>query len=104
MFTLGARLGAGFALVLLVMLAQAGVASWQLGSAGDAIATMMARPLAKERLVGDWYRAIHTSVRRTTAVVRSADPSLAAFFAPENAESSKRANELQSAVSELLSN
>jgi methyl-accepting chemotaxis protein len=100
---IGTRLGAGFAAVLVLLIAITGIGWWQLDQAAGAMRSMMREPLAKERLVADWYRAIHTSVRRTTAVVKSADPALAAFFAPENAEASKRSNELQKSIEALLS-
>jgi methyl-accepting chemotaxis protein len=44
---------------------------------------MMAQPLAKERLISDWYRMVYAGIRRTTAIAKSADPSLATFFAEE---------------------
>ena len=64
--------------------------------------TMMDKPLAKERLVSDWYRTIHTSVRRTTSIARSADPTLAAFYKEENEAASKLSSQQQKALSELL--
>jgi len=100
---IGTRLGAGFAAVLVLLIAITSISWWQLDHAAAAMRSIMREPLAKERLVADWYRAIHTSVRRTTAVVKSADPALAAFFAPENAESSKRSSELQKGIEALLS-
>jgi methyl-accepting chemotaxis protein len=100
---IGTRLGAAFAAVLVLLIAITSIAWWRLDHQATAVRSMMAEPLAKERLVADWYRAIHTSVRRTTAVVKSADPALAAFFAPENAESSKRSSELQKGIEALLS-
>ena len=41
------------------------------------------QPLSKERLISDWYRLIHSAVRRTTAIAKSSDPSLATFFATD---------------------
>jgi methyl-accepting chemotaxis protein len=52
---------------------------------GVAAATreMMQTPLAKERLISDWYRTVFAGIRRTTAIAKSADPALATFFAEE---------------------
>jgi methyl-accepting chemotaxis protein len=50
---------------------------------------MMELPLAKERLISDWYRMVFAGIRRTTAVAKSADPALATFFA-EDAKSLHR--------------
>ncbi|MGV8894479.1 MAG: hypothetical protein ACOH2K_16385 [Burkholderiaceae bacterium] len=44
---------------------------------------MMERPLVKERMITDWYRYIHTAIRRTAAIAKSSDPSLMAFFAED---------------------
>jgi methyl-accepting chemotaxis protein len=63
---------------------------------------MMHEPLTKERLVSDWYRTIHTSVRRTTAIAKSADPSLASFFAADAAEASRMSTEQQKAIEALI--
>ncbi|WP_343733034.1 hypothetical protein [Duganella sp.] len=49
----------------------------------DATRAMMDLPLAKERLISDWYRMVYSGIRRTTAVAKSADPPLATFFAEE---------------------
>ncbi|OYU72708.1 MAG: hypothetical protein CFE45_39330, partial [Burkholderiales bacterium PBB5] len=63
---------------------------------------MMTEPLTKERLVGDWYRNIHTGVRRTMAIARSSDPALATFFAEDQAASTKASGELQKQIEGLL--
>ena len=41
-------------------------------------------------------------MRRTTAVAKSSDPSLATFFAPENAEASRNSTEQQKQIEALL--
>jgi methyl-accepting chemotaxis protein len=63
---------------------------------------MMQQPLAKERMISDWYRLIHTSVRRTSAISKSSDPSLGPFFAEETASSTAEVNGLQKKVEPLL--
>ncbi|MDY7579727.1 methyl-accepting chemotaxis protein [Herbaspirillum sp. RTI4] len=99
---IGKRLGLGFALILSLLIVTTTIGIWRLQTVAHATSAMMEQPLAKERLVSDWYRTIHTSVRRTLAVAKSSDPSLANFFAEENTSSSKVSSELQKKISELL--
>lgn len=99
---IGHRLGLGFAIILAFSLLTAGVAVWRLKVISDATSHMMASPHAKERMVSDWYRYIHSGVRRTTAIAKSADPSLAAFFAEDAAATSKGASDMQKAIEPML--
>src|SRR5471032_2504159 len=84
---IGTRLALGFGLVLVSM--------------AQATHAMMQQPLAKERMISDWYRLIHTSVRRTTAISKSTDASLGPFFAEDAASSSQEVKELQQKVAAL---
>jgi methyl-accepting chemotaxis protein len=61
----------------------------QLNTVATSTKTLLEKPLATERLISDWYRYIHTAIRRTAAIAKSSDPSLAAFFEAEGAESTK---------------
>ena len=99
---IGARLALAFAALILMMVVMLIVGVWRLQDIASQTHQMMERPLAKERLVSDWYRTIHTSVRRTTAVVKSADPALAAFFAQENQDASKVSSQQQKDLEGLL--
>ncbi|GGX96503.1 HAMP domain-containing protein [Massilia dura] len=100
--TIGTRLAAGFALVLALMTLMTAFGIYHMQAVAEATQDMMREPLAKERLVGDWYRLIHTSVRRTSAISKSSDSSLAAFFAEDTANSTRTVNELQKQVEALL--
>ncbi|CAM3638700.1 methyl-accepting chemotaxis protein [Paracidovorax anthurii] len=100
--SIGSRLAMAFAALILLTVAILAVGIWRLQSVAAQTDAMMARPLSKERLVSDWYRTIHTSVRRTTAVAKSADPSLATFFAEENAQASRMSSEQQKQLEALL--
>jgi methyl-accepting chemotaxis protein len=64
---------------------------------------MMAAPLAKERLVSEWYRSVAVGVRRTTAIAKSSDPSLEVLFAPEAKASTLRGNEIGKSLESLSS-
>jgi methyl-accepting chemotaxis protein len=100
---IGNRLALGFAFVLMAAIVIVGLSMWRLHDIAAATRAMMEKPLAKERLVSDWYRTIHTSVRRTTAIAKSSDPSLAAFFAEDAAAASKLSTTQQKAIEALLS-
>jgi methyl-accepting chemotaxis protein len=99
---IGPRLALAFGAVLLLATLALTLAVWRLESSASTTQTMMEEPLAKERLISDWYRLVYTGSRRVTAIVKSADPSLATFFAAETAESSKTAAEYQKKIEALL--
>src|SRR5476649_139490 len=100
--TIGTRLAGGFGLVLLLMLLMTVIGISHMQKVAEATRDMMQQPLAKERMISDWYRLIHTSVRRTSAIAKSNDPSLGPFFAEDTAASTKEVNSLQHDVKSLL--
>lgn len=99
---IGTRLSAGFGLVLALMILMTGFGIYHMQSVASATRELTHVPLAKERMVSDWYLRIHTSVRRTTAISKSSDPSLGAFFSEETANSTKEVSALQKQVEPLL--
>jgi len=99
---IGRRLALGFAVILAAASVVVALSIWRLHDIAAATDEMMHEPLTKERLVSDWYRTIHTSVRRTTAIAKSADPSLAAFFADDAAAATRMSTEQQKAIEALL--
>ncbi|EJL81169.1 methyl-accepting chemotaxis protein [Herbaspirillum sp. CF444] len=99
---IGKRLGLGFAAILGLSIVIAGIGVWRLQSVTNATQAMMDVPLAKERMIGDWYRYTYAGIRRTTAVAKSSDPSLSAFFRPETEEATRIAGELQKKILALL--
>ena len=100
--SIGKRLGLAFAILILFIGTMLAVGKWRLQGVAAETDAMMAKPLTKERLVSDWYRTIHTSVRRTTAIVKSSDPALATFFAPETADATRMSTEQQKQIEALL--
>ncbi|MDR6213191.1 methyl-accepting chemotaxis protein [Paracidovorax wautersii] len=100
--SIGKRLGLAFAVLILFIVTMLAVGKWRLQAVAEQTDAMMARPLTKERLVSDWYRTIHTSVRRTTAIAKSADPSLATFFAADTAEAGRMSTDQQKQIEALL--
>ena len=99
---IGRRLGLALGLVLLLSLGIILVALWRLEDSSAGTRAMMDVPLNKERLIADWSQNIHAGVRRTTAIARSSDPSLASFFAEDAAATAKASSEYQKAIEALL--
>ena len=93
--TIGQRLGVVLGLVLLIAFAGSGLSYLALGRVAAETDVMLNQDLAAERTASDWYRNITNGVNRTSAIAVSADASLAQFFAPISAESTKQSGELQ---------
>ncbi|MFZ6816459.1 methyl-accepting chemotaxis protein [Undibacterium sp. Rencai35W] len=99
---IGKRLSLGFAFILMSMIVLLGLSLLQLAKVADTTETILKTPLTKERLVSDWYRVIQSGVRRTTAIAKSSDSSLSAYFANDSVASSKQSSELQKTIEGLL--
>jgi len=99
---IGKRLGLGFSLILAMTLVIAAVGALRLGDVVSSTKAMMAVPLAKERLITDWYSLNFASIRRTAAIVKSTDPSLGAYFKEDSAASVKKAAELLKQIEPLI--
>ncbi|MFZ6718875.1 methyl-accepting chemotaxis protein [Undibacterium sp. Ji49W] len=100
--SVGKRLGLGFALILILFFITTVIAIFKLNAVAAATDNLLKDPLTTERLISDWYRNIHTGVRRTTAIAKSSDPSLASFFAKEQEESTKASGLLQKEIAEHM--
>jgi methyl-accepting chemotaxis protein len=96
------RLALASAVVLVLLIIAAGVGMWQLHVVAQATQQMMEKPLAKERMVSDWYRNIFGSVRRTMAIAKSTDDSIGKFFEKDIAATTKGTSEIQKGVEALL--
>jgi methyl-accepting chemotaxis protein len=99
---IGKKIAVVFTIVLLISIVITGVGLWQLNKMTASTKELMALPLAKERLVSDWYRTIYGGSRRTLAIAKSSDNSLVAFFAEDSKEGSKEAGAILKKVKELL--
>ena len=86
---IGKKIAVVFGVVLVVACAITAIGLWQMNAVVASTRELMAAPLAKERLVSDWYRIIFGGSRRTLAIARSADSSLVKFFAEDQAQGSK---------------
>jgi methyl-accepting chemotaxis protein len=100
---IGARLGIGFAVVLALMALMTSIGIWRLQAVAQATHDMTQQPLAKERLISDWYRNLHGGVRRTMAIAKSSDPSLGPFFAEDAKASIQGVATLQKQIEALIS-
>ena len=100
--SLGRRLTAAFGATLCLALLGSGYGAYALNESAAQTRHIVEQDVVTERLVADWYRNVAMSVRRTTAIAVSADPSLADFFAADSAATTKSSNELQEKISKLL--
>lgn len=98
------RMGITFGFILLLSFVSTGTAIWQLDALANKTREMMDKPLIKERLVSDWYGAISTSITRTTAIAKSNDGNVAAFFESAAKISSAKLSKTQKQVESLLEN
>ena len=100
--SLGRRLTAAFGATLCLALLGSGYGAYALSESAAQTRTIVEQDVVTERLVAEWYRNVAMSVRRTTAIAVSADPSLADFFAADSVATTNSSNELQEKISKLL--
>jgi methyl-accepting chemotaxis protein len=98
---LGVRLGGGFSVVLALLAGMMLIGLWNLSHLAGATREMMATPLAKERLTDEWLRNVVVGVKRFTAIAKSTDPSLGAYFAEDVKIATVRGNEITKALDAL---
>ena len=101
--SIGKRLAFGFAVTLALSIVIAAIGVWRLQQVAGATRHMMETPLAKERMISDWYSKIDSAIRRTTAIARSSDATLGAFFSEESKASTAASAELQKNIEPLIS-
>ncbi|MCD2516688.1 methyl-accepting chemotaxis protein [Massilia sp. G4R7] len=99
---IGTRLGLMFSLVLVLALVATAAALLTARSNAQATEQMMAQPLAKERLVSDWYVNTHSAIVRTGLIARSTDGTLSTVFAKDIADSVTASTELIKKIEPLL--
>src|SRR4051812_44796145 len=100
---IGTRLATGFTLLILLSVVSTVIGMWQLHTVSETARQMMEKPLVKERMAADWYRNTYASIRRTSAIAKSSDPSLTTFFAEDIAITTKSSSDLQKAFGDMLS-
>jgi methyl-accepting chemotaxis protein len=91
-----------FTVVIALSFLSTAIAIWRLQVLADDTEALTQRPLVKERLISSWVVNASVAAKRTEAVARALDPTLAQFFADETRDSSTRTSELQTKIGELL--
>ena len=99
---IGKRLATGFALVLALTVLIAGASIVRLQQIAGETNIVMTRSLAKERMIVDWYTYVYGAVRRTAAIAKSSDPSLAAFFKDDIALTTRESGALVEKITPLI--
>jgi methyl-accepting chemotaxis protein len=101
-FKIGQRLALGFAIVLLLSILTTVIGIVKMSTVADAAEDMLNEPVRKDRLINEWSGNIALAVQRTTAIVKSSDPSLAQVFAANAVETDKKAAEILKEIEPLL--
>jgi methyl-accepting chemotaxis protein len=101
-FNIGKRLAIGFSLTIAMAVLIAGVGVSRLDNVAVESTSVLAEPLAKERLISEWYMQIFAAVRRTAAIVKSSDTSLVAYFKEDAAATGARSTELIKQIEPLI--
>jgi methyl-accepting chemotaxis protein len=100
---IGSRLALGFALILILATVATSTALLSARSGAQATQQMMQVPLAKERLVSDWYVMTYSAIARTSMIARSSDNNLSSMFAKPIADSVTKTSGIVKQVEALLS-
>ena len=98
----GKKIGFVFTIVLAVAIAICAIGLWQMNRITASTRELMALPLTKERLVGDWYRTVYGGSRRLLAIAKSSDSSLVEFFAEDAANSTREVGVMLKKIEQLL--
>ncbi len=99
---IGARLTVAFAIVLGLTVVSTTIALVSARDNAEATRLMMQSPLAKERLISDWYVLTYSAIARTSMIARTTDDTLPVTFAAVIAESVKKGSETIAKVEPLL--
>ena len=99
---ISSRLALGFAVILVLFIGVSAISVWHLHAVSSATEAMVKNELRKERLLADLGKNLAAGVRRTIAIAKSQDSSLAEFFADDAASASKQSAEYQKAIAELV--
>jgi methyl-accepting chemotaxis protein len=99
---IGARLALAFAVVLGLSVISTGIALVSSHTNAEAARVMMQSPLAKERLISDWYVLTYSAIARTSMIARTTDETLPVTFADVISDSVKKGSETMGKVEQLL--
>ncbi|MGJ7612065.1 MULTISPECIES: methyl-accepting chemotaxis protein [unclassified Variovorax] len=96
------RLTLAFAIVLGLTVISTAIALVSARNNAEATRLMMQSPLAKERLISDWYVLTYSAIARTSMIARTTDDTLPVTFADVIADSVKKGSETIAKVEPLL--
>ncbi len=96
------RLTLAFAIVLGLTVISTAIALVSARNNAEATRLMMQSPLAKERLISDWYVLTYAAIARTSMIARTTDETLPATFADVISDSVKKGSETMAKVEPLL--
>nr|WP_314543214.1 methyl-accepting chemotaxis protein [uncultured Massilia sp.] len=99
---IGRRLALGFSAVLFLSILTTVIGLVKLNAVADAAEKMLDEPIKKERLIKDWSSNIAVAVLRTSAIIKSSDPSLTQFFAKNIEETNRKATYYLKQVEPML--
>jgi methyl-accepting chemotaxis protein len=97
------QLRLAFAIVIALSFLSAGLAILRLRTLAQDTHDLTTQPLVKERLISSWLVNISVGVRRTTAIVRSSDPTLNDYFAEDSRTTTAESSALQKQIGALMS-
>jgi methyl-accepting chemotaxis protein len=100
--TIGGRLTGVIVGTLTLAALGSGIGVYALDTVAAKTDTIARQAVGTERLIADWYSNTYMSVRRTTAIGVSADPTLADYFAEETKTVTQSTNEIQRKVEALM--
>jgi len=99
---IGTRLAIGFGVVLALTILSSAFALVSARSNAEATRHMMDVPLAKERLISDWYVLTYSAIARTSMIAKTSDETLPVTFADVISDSVKKGSETMAKVEALL--
>ncbi len=99
---IGTRLAVAFSVVLGLVVISTAFALLSARSNAEATRVMMESPLAKERLISDWYVLTYSAIARTSMIARTTDETLPVTFADVISDSVKKGTETMAKVEKLL--
>lgn len=97
----GKRLAIGFGLVITLSLSASAISIWQLKNMASQAEEMSKSSMVKERLVSDLNLVINAAVRRTSAIAKSKDDSLAVFFTEDAHMTTAKASDILEELQKL---
>ncbi|MGJ7507300.1 methyl-accepting chemotaxis protein [Variovorax sp. GT1P44] len=99
---IGTRLAIGFGIVLGLTIISTAFALNSARNNAEATRHMMESPLAKERLISDWYVLTYSAIARTSMIAKTTDETLPVTFADVISDSVKKGTETMAKVEALL--